>query len=319
MASWLWPGDLTSDTLMFMAALALDAILPRVPTALHPVGWMGAAIRLLERALPMNGRLAPLGVGGVITLLTVVGTAAVVAWVGVKLWDAGALAYALVGAVLLKSTFEVKGLRRPALATARNLEAGDLVGARRGLGALVSRDPAGLGVAQASGAVIESVAENTTDSYIGPWLAFAFLGLPGAFAYRAINTLDSMLGYRGRYEYVGKIPALLDDLINLAPARLGAALMLVGGWLAGLPADRGLRVMRADRGRTASPNAGWTMAAMAGLLGVRLEKRGEYVLGEGLADPRPSDIRRAVSVALVVAFLGASVGVGILALRHALV
>ena len=88
-------------------------------------------------------------------------------------------------------------------------------------------------------AAIESAAENTTDSYVGPWLAFALFGLPGAVAYRALNTLDSMIGYRGRYEHLGKASARLDDLANLAPARLSALLMLAAGALRRLPARRG--------------------------------------------------------------------------------
>ena len=87
-------------------------------------------------------------------------------------------------------------------------------------------------------AAIESVAENTTDSYIAPWLAFAILGVPGAMAYRAINTLDSILGHRGPLEYLGKASARLDDVVNLVPARLSALLLLIAGSLCRLPVRR---------------------------------------------------------------------------------
>ena len=116
-------------------------------------------------------------------------------------------------------------------------------------------------------AAIESVAENTTDSYIAPWLAFAILGVPGAMAYRAINTLDSILGHRGPLEYLGKASARLDDVVNLVPARLSALLLLIAGSLCRLPVRRGWQTMLRDQSLTASPNAGWTMSAMAGLLG----------------------------------------------------
>ena len=102
--------------------------------------------------------------------------------------------------------------------------------------------------------------------------------------YRAVNTLDSLLGYRGAYEYLGKFAARLDDVVNLVPARISALLILAGGALSRPSVRRGWRIMLRDRRRTASPNAGLTMSAMAGLLGIQLEKPGHYRLGEGLRE-----------------------------------
>jgi len=163
---------------------------------------------------------------------------------------------------------------------------------------------------------IESVAENITDSIVGPLLAFALFGLPGAAAYRAINTLDSMVGYRGRYEYLGKASARLDDLINLAPARLAALLL----WLAtialpGVSADRAWRTMLSHRKRTESPNAGWTMAAMAGGLGVTLEKIGHYRLGDPAPEPKVHHIARANRVLYATTALAVAIAIGIVWLR----
>lgn len=183
---------------------------------------------------------------------------------------------------------------------------------------LVSRDSGFLTPPLVASAAIESVAENTTDSYVGPWLAFAVLGVPGAIAYRAVNTLDSMLGYRGDYEYLGKAAARLDDLVNLVPARLSALLILLSGALSRLPVRRGWRIMLQDGKRTASPNAGVTMGAMAGVLGTRLEKPAHYCLGEGLPEPQPSDIGRAVLVAERTAMLAVVVALGLMAARHAI-
>ncbi|MDO9280431.1 MAG: cobalamin biosynthesis protein, partial [Pseudomonadota bacterium] len=104
-----------------------------------------------------------------------------------------------------------------------------------------------------------------------------------------VNTLDAMIGYHGRYEWLGKASARLDDVLNLVPARLTALLLLAGGVLAGADARSGARTMWRDRARTESPNAGWPMATMAGLLGVRLEKPGHYVLGAGRA-PTGADV-----------------------------
>ena len=127
--------------------------------------------------------------------------------------------------------------------------------ARASLRSLVSRDPTSLSPSLVAASAIESVAENTTDSYVGPWLAFALLGVPGAVAYRAVNTLDSMIGYRGSYEYLGKASARVDDAVNLLPARLSALLLLASRALGRLPVRRAWRTMWRDRGRTTSPNA----------------------------------------------------------------
>ena len=114
------------------------------------------------------------------------------------------------------------------------------------MSALVSRDTSQLTIGQMAAGAIESVAENITDSIVGPLLAFALFGLPGAVAYRAINTLDSMVGYHGRYEYLGKPSARLDDLVNLIPARLAALLL----WLSTVcPARHGIRPSVAHHGR----------------------------------------------------------------------
>jgi len=147
---------------------------------------------------------------------------------------------------------------------------------------------------------------------MAPLVAYALFGLPGAVAYRAVNTLDAMIGYRGRYEYLGKAAARLDDLLNLIPARLTAGLLLVAGALARADVAGGVRVLGRDRRRTASPNAGWPMAAMAGLLGVTLEKPGHYRLGDGTAAVGAADIDRAWRIVAIAAAL-AAIATGILA------
>jgi adenosylcobinamide-phosphate synthase len=162
------------------------------------------------------------------------------------------------------------------------------------------------------------VAENTTDSFIAPWLAFALFGLPGAVAYRAINTLDSMIGYHGKYEYLGKASARLDDLVNLIPARLSALLLVVGSAiLPGQKVSRAWRIMWRDHRRTESPNAGWTMSGMAGALGVALEKVGHYRLGDPMRPLEPQDITRAIQTMYLIACLGLSVALGVTFLRYA--
>ena len=309
-------GEWTLEAGVLPGALVLDLTCREPPRALHPVAWMGTLASWIEkRALPAEGPAAAFLTGlGLAVLAPLV--FAGLAWLAATgLRELGPLAYLAGGALLMKTTFAVKGLAKAADGTRRTLESGRIEQARLSLRSLVSRDARRLTSAQVSMAAIESVAENTTDSCIGPWLAFALLGLPGAVAYRALNTLDSMLGYHGRYEYLGKAAARLDDLANLIPARLSAVLMLGAGLLLRLPAGRGWRMVGRDRRLTESPNAGWTISAMSGLLGVALVKSGHYRIGDGLADPDCSDIRASLRVLVASAGLALPLITGLLALR----
>ena len=314
LSPWLDAWGLDAGALLL--ALALDLVWREPPAVLHPVVWMGKLIAFLERRAPPPERpTAALAAGLGIALLVPLGCGALAWLTAAALRAAGPLPYLLGTAVLLKTTVAVRELGRAAHSTRGALQAGAIHRARDSLKRLVSRDPSALTGPQVAMAAIESVAENSTDGYVGPWLAFALFGLPGAVAYRAIATLDSMIGYRGRYEYLGKAAARLDDLVNLVPARLSAALLLAGGALRGLPARRGWRIAWRDHRRTASPNAGWTIAACAGLLGVALAKLGHYRIGDGLRDPTWHDLEAAVRLAYVTAALSLAAAVAVTAVR----
>lgn len=166
------------------------------------------------------------------------------------------------------------------LKIARLLKFGDLAQARFEMRSLVSRDTSRLNEDLIVAAIVESIAENTTDSFVSPLFFFFLLGLPGVVAYRLVNTFDSMVGYRGKYEYLGKTAARLDDVLNFIPARLTALLFVLNARFYDGDTAHAWRIMWRDHKRTASPNAGWTMAAMAGALHVRLEKSGHYSLGD---------------------------------------
>lgn len=304
-------NPLAQPAVILMLAVALDSLLSEPPNSVHPVVGMGRVVRALERLAPRRG--APgLVYGGVITLVVVGGSAIAAWWVMSALQSLGEIAYVVGGALLLRTTFTVRGLSEAAGRTERSLAEGDPEQTRVLLRSLVGRHFASLTPSLGAAAAIESVAENTTDSFVAPWLAFALFGIPGAVAYRALNTLDSMIGYRGVYEYLGKVSARLDDIVNLIPARLSALLMLVSGALDSLPAGRGGRIMLRDHRLTASPNSGWTMSAMAGLLGTRLEKTDHYCLGRELKQPTPSDIGRAVAVGERTAALALVITLGLM-------
>ena len=312
----VWPGEWYLDAGALMIALALDLALRELPNSVHPVAWMGKLIMWLEGIGPSKGGRVTAFLWGVcIAILIPVLSGALVWLVANWLRELGVVFYVAGCAVLLSTTFAVSGLARAARKVQDDMNSGSMNEARRGLKSLVSRDANSLSRPLIAAAAIESVAENTTDSYIGPWLAFAILGLPGAFAYRAINTLDSMIGYRGKYEYLGKASARLDDAINFVPARLSAAFMAAAGVICGMSARMGWTWAWRDRVQTASPNAGWTIGAMSGLLGVALEKPGHYRIGDGLRDPCASHIGTSIRVAYAVAALGMLAALGALILR----
>ena len=304
------------DLYVLILAIVIDLVGRELPSRFHPTVWMGYTVKLAERVAP-RGKVGGLVIGVLIALL-VPAFWATAAWLaGWGLRELHTLAYLLGGALLLKSTFAVGMLHRVAAGTRDLIVGGDLDALRQNMRSLVSRDVSAMTPVQAIAATVESVSENTTDSFIGPWLAFALFGLPGALAYRAINTLDSMIGYRGEYEYLGKASARLDDLVNLAPARITALFLVFGGRI--LPGQRATgawRIMWRDHALTASPNAGWTMSGMAGALGVELEKDGHYRLGDPCRPLEPADISRAVQSMYWIAGCGLLVSLGLITLKY---
>ena len=221
--------------------------------------------------------------------------AALVGWGVTRLAAPAGAAEPLVLGAALWLLLSLRGLFAAALQVARQLADGDLSAARQALAwHLVSRPTGELSAGHVASGAVESVAENLTDAYAAPLVFFLVFGLPGAALYRAVNTADAMLGYRdGALEYFGKVAARLDDALNILPARLAALAIVVAAGLAGGNATAAWRTLVRDRGATASPNAGWTMSAVAGALEVTLEKRGAYRLGRGRA-PSAQDIQRSV-------------------------
>lgn len=314
----LWWDGLVLNALVLLLAVGLDRFLPEPPARFHPVVWVGRSISALESIAPQ--RRLPAFVFGSVIVITVVWVSTTLTWLAMDaMASVHALVYVAGGAIILRTTFTVRGLSSAAKRTQQHLYDGRVDHAQASLRSLVSRDPSDLTPSLVAASAIESVAENTTDSYIAPWLTFAVFGVPGAVAYRAINTLDSMLGYRGRYEYLGKVAARLDDAANLIPARLSALLLLASGALNRSSVRVGWSIMWRDHRQTTSPNAGITMSAMAGLLETRLEKPGCYCLGQGLREPNAKDIGIAIRLADLTAIFGVITTLGVLTARHALI
>jgi adenosylcobinamide-phosphate synthase len=284
------------------------------PGRFHPVAGYGRAAAVVERCLYADSRAAGVGfvavaVGGPMlaaALDRLVPPPARPVLLAAALWAA------------LGGT----SLRREGVAMARLLTSGDLPASRDRLGHLCGRDPSGLDESELARAAIESVAENTADAVLGPLLWGAALGLPGVVGYRAVNTLDAMVGYRSpRYLRFGWAAARLDDVANLVPARLCAALTALAAPVVGGSPGQAWRTWRRDGDNHPSPNAGQCEAAFAGALGITLGGTNVYAgevetrgrLGDGGpaagADvARSADLSGAVGAAAVV--LAAMAGAG---------
>ncbi len=290
---------------MILLAIGLDLLLGEPPERFHPVVWMGRLVGRAERSAPEEGAARQLSHGAATAALCLA-AAALPARLAERLLPKGAQGV-LLAALLLKPVFAARALFQLVGGVERELERGDIERARKAVGRIVSRDVSKLDEAGVSAAAIESLAENASDSVVGPLFFYALWGLPGAYLYRMANTLDAMLGYRGRYEYLGKTAARLDDLLNVVPARLTALATVVAAALVGEHAGAGQRGALRDSSRTPSPNSGWPMAAAAGAMDLRLEKAGCYVLNPDGHPPRAGDVaraRRLVAASLAVATLG---------------
>ena len=308
--------NLWMDAAALALALAWDIALGEPPNAIHPVVGIGKAISFLERIAPKANRAAQFLYGLAVALLFPAALAAAAYFLAQWLREVWVPLYVVVVALLLKSCFSIRGLQASANDVRISLEKSDSTGASKNLTSLVSRDTSQLTSEQAASAAIESVAENTTDSFIAPWMYFAIFGLPGALAYRAVNTLDAMIGYHGKYEYLGKASARLDDVLNIIPSRLAALTISAVSLLTRNNLVRSLKVLFKEGHHTESPNAGLTMAAMAGALGIKLEQVGHYTLGVGLRPPTSADITRSIRIMKWVAVFGVLIAFALLSIHH---
>ena len=281
------------------------------PRRLHPVAGFGAAAGALERLRYADSRRR----GATYTAVLVGG--AVLAGTALERAAPGPVARTAVTAAATWTVLGGRTLEREALAVLGHLDAGDLEAARRRLTRLVGRDTRSLDAAGISRAVVESVAENTSDAVVAPLVWGCLAGVPGLLGYRAANTLDAMVGHRSpRYERFGWASARLDDLANLPGSRLAGALVVA---LGRRPGDA-WRTWRRDAAAHPSPNAGVVESTFAGALGIRLGGTNAYdgrvehraVMGDGRA-PEPQDVRRGVRLARRVGVGAAIVGTAVAA------
>mgnify|MGYP000974557953 CR=1 FL=1 len=277
---------------VFLLAAAYDILLGEMPARIHPVVWIGRLISFLRLRFPASK------IGGMALALVVIAVTVLSGHLLVRAAGYLPLLPLLLSAFLLKSTFSMRCLLQVSSDIGRAIEE-DMDRARSMLPALVGRDTASLSQGQASSAVIESLSENYVDGILSPIFYYVLfsplgLGLEAALAFKAVSTMDSMVGYKTEgLRELGFAGARADDLLNFIPARLSIFSIALAR-----PLQAGAALAAAIRfhGRTPSPNSGWPMAACAGALGLRLEKPGSYVLLDEGKEPQTSDVPLAIGL-----------------------
>jgi adenosylcobinamide-phosphate synthase len=281
-------------TIMLVLALVLDLILgdpspnypDRLAYKLHPTVLMGKLTKKIEPAFkntnPKTEKLL-----GILLALTVIATFTLpvffTLWAITTLLNTTALSlllYAFTGTILLKMTICIKLETNWAKAAAKAIQQNDLNEAKK-YSHFSRRDSRTLNGSQISSAVIESMAENLIDFKLSPMMSFALFGVTGAITFRAINTLDGMVGFKDKQHInTGWFSANLDTIVNYIPTRLTALLIIAAAAILHMDAKNAWKIATRDHKKTPSRNHGWPMAAMAGALRVQLEKPGQYILGD---------------------------------------
>jgi adenosylcobinamide-phosphate synthase len=260
----------------------------RLAFKLHPTVLMGNFTRKIEPAFKnpnpatekFLGVLLGLTVIAMFTLPVFFGLWAIYTYMPGYGFYLNILIYALIGTLLLKMTLCIKLETDWAKATAQAIDAQNLEEAKK-YAHFSRRDSRNLNGSQIGSAVIESMSENLIDFKLSPMMSFALFGVTGAIAFRAINTLDGMVGFKNKeYINMGWFSANLDNFVNFIPTRLTALLMIVAAAILHLDAKNAWRIARRDHKKTPSRNHGWPMAAIAGALHIQLEKPGQYILGD---------------------------------------
>ena len=275
-----------------VSGILLDLLFGDPQNRYHPVSWLGKIIEFItpnlkyrgatigsishEEIERVNGILFSCGLITGIALL-------IIAVASFTVLFAGILITIILFAVLLKVSLALKGMEESAIKIIRSIETGNLEEARYSLSLIVRRDTNNLNEEYIQSAIIECISESTVDGIISPLFFYSILGPLGCIAFRAVNTLDSMLGYRDPYyKDIGWMSAKLDTIFNFLPARITGLLMVVSAYILEADWRNSLAILIRDRNRTTSINAGYPMSSMAGALRVRLEKMGSYALGEGI-------------------------------------
>lgn len=303
------------DNYLPLVALFFDTVIGDPRTKYHPVVLLGNLIAFCEKHLRQANHSAfrQRFAGGILVLLTLTVTYLVV-WLIMKgAAQLGQTAQFVVGAVILSFAISPRSLAEAGLELKGFLEKGDLASARFKVGWIVGRDTDKLDTPEITRATVETIAENIVDGIISPLFYFLLGGVPLAFLYRAVNTMDSMVGYKSeKYLHFGMIAARVDDVFNFVPARLTGVFLIMAALLLGFNPKRAIAMILRDAGKHPSPNSGIAEAGVAGAIGVRLGGLNYYggvphnraLMGDALEVLAPKHIKETIYLMYAVTLLG---------------
>ena len=290
-------------------ALGLDFVTGDPKNRFHPTSWIGG---LIGKLVPYakTGVATSEKFGGVTVVLVVcaiVATILVALDFGISLISVDLIVLivsVIIGTILLKTTIAIRGMERHAITVVESIECDDISAARDNLSMIVKRDTKNLDKNHVLSGVLESVSENTVDGITGPLFYFALFGLPGAFVYRVINTIDSMIGYKTKmFQNLGWFGANCDKTLNYIPARLTGLIMILGAMILRIDWRQSYQIMIRDSKKLESPNAGYPMAALAGALRTKFEKIDHYQIGQGSLELTKTHIKSGIALMKVTSIL----------------
>ncbi len=290
-------------------AILLDLVFGDPKNRYHPTAWIGMLIGTITTRMK-NENYTVEKVGGIfIVLIPVCISVIILSGLNfsidlISVESLSILISIISGVVLFKMTIAIKGMERHALAVLDSIQKNDLTQARTNLSMIVKRNTKNLDKNHILSGTLESLSENIVDGITGPMFYFAIFGLPGAFVYRIVNTVDSMVGYKTQmFKNLGWFGANCDNVLNYIPSRLTGLTIVLGSMLLGHDWKNCYEIFKRDGKKTDSPNAGYPMAAFAGALGTKFEKLEHYSLGSGEYEITSKKVKDAISLMKVTSLL----------------
>ena len=290
-------------------AIILDLVFGDPKNRYHPTAWIGNLIGIITtRMKTKNNNLEKLG--GIFIVLVPVSISCILLS-GLK-FSINSITFELLSiifsivicSILFKLTIAIRGMEIHALDILDSIQKNDLVKARKNLSMIVKRNTKNLDKKHVLSGTLESLSENIVDGITGPMFYFALFGLPGAFVYRIVNTVDSMVGYKTEmFKNLGWFGANCDNVLNYIPSRLTGLTMVLGAMMLGHNWRNCYEIFKRDGKKTDSPNAGYPMAALAGALGTKLEKIEHYSLGTDTQEITSQKVRDAITLMKVTSLL----------------
>ena len=299
--------------LAVILAIVIDLAFGDPKNKFHPTVWVGTLVGKLVPLAKDHSPKIDRCVGVILTISVTALVALVFYFLNIRLNSLQLIdtdkfviliCSIIITGILLKTTIAIKGMENHAKQIMNALLKNDLDDARSKLSMIVKRDTKNLDKQHVISGTLESISENTVDGITGPLFYFATFGLPGAFVYRTINTIDSMIGYKTDvFRNVGWFGANCDKVLNYLPSRMTSLIMILAAMILRQNWKHSLEIMRRDSSKTESPNAGYPMATLAGALGVKFEKIDHYVLGDGKLEFTENHFKSAISMMKLTAIL----------------